>query len=123
MIRPKSWRRRALPTGVAGGMLLIGAITPSSLHAQDLDPNACFCMRHETGQFRRSCTAFKGPQDFFATAVCTDPETGTSSEGLITNNWEVVKAGGPGCEVCRPEARSTEDVIRRREDDRSGPVK
>jgi hypothetical protein len=87
-------------------------MAPGSLTAQYLDPTACFCVRHETGQFRRGCTAFKGPQDFFPTALCKDPETGKSSEGLIDNAWEVVKDGAPGCEVCRPKARRTIDVPR-----------
>jgi hypothetical protein len=113
MMSPKRSRRRVLPNFVAAGTFLFGVIAPGSLTAQGLgDPTACFCVRHETGQFRRGCTAFKGPQDFFSTAICKDPETGKSSEGLIDKGWEVVKDGAPGCEVCRPKPRRTTDVPR-----------
>jgi hypothetical protein len=111
MMLPRPLRQRQMAF-VAVGILLTGGIVPSPLLAQDLDPTACFCVRHESGQFRRGCTAFKGPQDFFATAICKDPETGKSSEGLIDKRWEVIKDGAPGCEVCRPKARRTIDVPR-----------
>jgi hypothetical protein len=112
MILPKQSRRRVLPNLVAAGTLFFGGLAPGSLTAQDLDPTACFCVRHETGQFRRGCNAFKGPQDFFPTALCKDPETAKSSEGLIDKSWEVVKDGAPGCEVCRPKVRGTPEVPR-----------
>ena len=112
MISPGRYRHwpRAVITGA--GLLFIGVTAPDHLIAQEIDPNVCFCLRHETGQFRRGCTAFKGPQDFYTTAICTDPETAKSTEGLITKAWEMVKDGGPGCEVCRPQLRSTNNLPR-----------
>jgi hypothetical protein len=120
MMLPRLLRQREVAF-VAAEMFLIGGIAPTPLLAQDLDPNACFCVRHETGQFRRGCTAFKGPQDFFPTAICEDPETGQSSEGLIDKGWEVVQDGAPGCEVCRPQARRTMEVPRGNGDRKERP--
>jgi len=85
------------------------------------------CLRHDTGQFKRGCTASKGPQDFYTTAICKDPEAeaGKTAETLtlITKPWTTVKEGEPGCEVCRPQPRSVDDVIRGPGDSKPPPRK
>lgn len=84
-----------------------------SAWAQDIDPDACFCLRHTSGQLQRGCHAEKFPGQFFPTALCRDPENPeATSETLITNAWTVVPGGEEGCEVCRPDARDTEDLPR-----------
>ena len=54
----------------------------------------------------RGCTEYKGPQDFYATAVCRDPETGQSSEQLISGDWERVEDGADRCAPCRQVVRN-----------------
>ena len=97
-------------------MLLLGVMVPTHPSAQDLDPNACFCLRHDTGQFRRNCTVDKGPQDHYPTAVCKDPESGKTAEFLVMKPWTTVKEGEPGCEVCRSQPSSRDVIIRGPED-------
>jgi hypothetical protein len=80
-----------------------------ALEAQE----TCFCLRHQDGARLRGCTAFKGPQDFYETATCTDPETGQTSEQMITRDWQQISEGTEGCSPCRPTtARSTDFVPR-----------
>jgi len=84
---------------------MVGLHVPA-LQAQE----ACFCLRHPDGARLRGCTAFKGPQDFYETATCTDPETGRSAEQMITGEWEQIAEGADGCSPCRPPTppRSTD---------------
>jgi len=90
----------------------------SSSWAQDIDPDACFCLRHRSGQFQRGCHAEKFPGQFFATALCRDPENADlEAETAITPVWTVVPEGDEGCEVCRPELRDTKDRPRGDEDE------
>jgi hypothetical protein len=114
---------RQRPPAIGIGMLLLGVMVPTHPSAQDLDPNTCFCLRHDTNQFRRNCAAVKGPQDFYTTAACKDPESGRTAETLITKPWTIVKEGEPGCEICRPPSSSRDNVIRGPEDSKQSSSK
>jgi hypothetical protein len=85
--------------------------------AEDIDPDACFCLRHPSGQSQRGCRAEKFPGQFYATAVCRDAESKESTEILMTPTWTVVMEGEEGCEVCRSAERETADVPRGEDED------
>jgi hypothetical protein len=89
------------------------ASTPG-VQAADIDPDACFCLRHSSGQSQRGCRAEKFPGQFYQSALCADPETRQTAEILLgpASPWAVVREGAAGCEVCRAESRGTADVPR-----------
>jgi hypothetical protein len=93
--------------------LIVVASAPSA-RAADIDPDACFCLRHATGQSQRGCRAEKFPGQYYQTALCADPETKQAAEILLGpgSPWAVVPEGAAGCEVCRAESRETADVPR-----------
>jgi hypothetical protein len=80
--------------------------------AADIDPDACFCLRHSSGKSHSGCRAEKFPGQFYQTAICRDPNTEQIFETLITSTWTVVMEGEEGCEVCRPDDNGTEEASR-----------
>ncbi|MFO1434132.1 MAG: tetratricopeptide repeat protein [Candidatus Competibacteraceae bacterium] len=63
-------------------------------------PDECFCLVRKAdpaGAILRGCEAYKAGTDFYATAVCTDPETGQKSEQMITDEWQRIAAGEDRC--------------------------
>jgi hypothetical protein len=67
----------------------------------------CFClMNRSSGVVLRGCVAYKARTDFYETAVCTDPDTGKTSEQLITDEWQRIPAGGERCDPCQPQVQA-----------------
>jgi hypothetical protein len=78
-------------------------------------PDECFCMVRSAdpaGAILRGCQAYKAGTDFYATAVCTDPETGQKSEQTITEEWQQIATGADRCNPCR-QVRGPTDVLPR----------
>ena len=73
--------------------------------AADIDPDACFCLRHPSGQSQRGCRAEKFPGEFYPTAICRDPKTKKPAEPVYDPpNLDRGAGGQEGCEVCRAES-------------------
>jgi hypothetical protein len=68
--------------------------------------NGCFCLAHPSGTMLRGCFAYQAKSDFYATALCSDPETVQESEQMITQEWQRIESGKDRCKQClrqRPE--------------------
>jgi hypothetical protein len=76
----------------------------------------CFCLSHPTEGFLRGCEAFKAPNDFYSTAVCTDPETGKPSQQIMYSDWRRIEAGADRCSPCQRVPQSTADRPRGTDD-------
>lgn len=86
----------------------------ASVYAGDA-PDECFCLVPKSdpkGPILRGCQAYKAGTDFYATAVCTDPETGQKSEQMITDEWKRIAAGEDRCNPCRQVRGPAPDVPR-----------
>ena len=70
-------------------------------------PDDCFCLAHTSGAVLRGCFAYKAKTDFYATATCTDPETGQKSEQMMTQEWRHIPSGEDRCKPCRTIPRET----------------
>ena len=78
-------------------------------------PDPCFCLVRKAdpvGPILRGCQSFKAGTDFYATAVCTDPQTGQQSEQMITDEWQRIAVGEDRCNPCRQVRGSAPDVPR-----------
>ncbi len=93
------------------------AIYHSAPAAEEIDPEACFCLQHDSGQAQRGCRAVKASADEVTIADCKDPDSGQLFQTEIRAPWTVILDGNPGCELCRPQSRGPDDVIRGENDD------
>lgn len=84
-------------------------------------PDDCFCLAHASGAVLRGCFAYKAKTDFYATATCTDPETGQKSEQMMTQEWQRIPSGEDRCKPCRAMPRgAASEPPRGGDDDQSG---
>ena len=95
-------------------------LTVSPARAAD-EQDSCFCLVHSSGAILRGCFAYQARTDFYATAVCTDPETGKTSEQLITNEWQRISSGEDRCNPCRRQARETASEVPRGDEGKGSP--
>lgn len=93
-------------------------LTPPARTANAQDE--CFCIAHSLGAILRGCTAYKARTDFYATAVCTDPDTGKKAEQTITTEWRRLTDGEDLCTPCRRQVRGTTDETPRAKNGESG---
>jgi hypothetical protein len=80
--------------------LLLAVSSSASSPAAGADE--CFCMSHASGAILRGCESYKAPNDAYATAICTDPETGKTSQQTMYSEWTLIKDGTGVCAPCRP---------------------
>jgi len=83
-------------------------------------PDDCFCLAHASGAVLRGCFAYKAKADFYATATCTDPETGQKSEQMMTQEWQRIASGEDRCKPCRAPGRGTASETPRGDEEKSG---
>ena len=106
---------QAIRTVMATGLWLLSC-PGFAAEAQD----ACFCLSHPSGAILRGCEAFQARSDFYATAVCTAPETVEVAEQLITDEWQRLAAGADRCNPCRRQTREKAPEVPRGNGDDGG---
>jgi hypothetical protein len=69
----------------------------------------CFCLTNAaTGITLRGCEAYQAPNDYYSTAVCTDPETGLQSEQTMSPDWRIEAGADLATRAGRPSRASSQ---------------
>lgn len=103
---------------------LLGALCVFAVPGGAVAQEDCFCLIHPTtGGILRGCTAWRAPHEHYSRAECTDPDTGASSEQLVTDEWQRIPDGADRCTPCRRLRSSREgDFLPRGDDERLAPA-